>query len=47
MRLAATAITAALDAFAMPAAGEDAARFLLRAQFNATDADIASVQSKG
>ena len=47
MRLAATAITAALHAFAMPATPEDAARFLLQAQFNATDADIASVQSKG
>ena len=47
MRLAATAITAALNASAMPATPKDAAQFLLQAQFNATDADIASVQSKG
>ena len=38
---------AGLYAFTTPASPEDAARFLLQAQFNASDADIASVQSKG
>ena len=41
------AAPAALYAFTAPANPEDAARFLLQAQLNATDADIASVQSKG
>ena len=41
------AAPAGLYAFATPATPEDAARFLLQAQFNASDADIASVQSKG
>ena len=34
-------------AFPLPAADEDAARFLLQAQFSASDADIAAVRSKG
>ena len=43
----APAAPVALFAFTTPANPEDAARFLLQAQFNASDADIASVQSKG
>jgi len=34
-------------AFAAPSGAEDAARFLLQTQFSASDAEIASVQSKG
>ena len=37
----------ALYAFTAPANTEDAARFLLQAQFNASDTDIANVQSLG
>ena len=37
----------ALYAFTTPGGAEDAARFLLQAQFSASDAEIASVQSKG
>ena len=40
-------IPTGLYAFTMPSSPEDAARFLLQTQFNASDADIASVQSKG
>ena len=36
-----------LYAFTTPSNAEDAARFLLQAQFNASDTDIASVQSLG
>ena len=39
--------TTSLYAFTTPANPEDAARFLLQAQLNASDADMASVQSKG
>ena len=34
-------------AYPAPASDEDAARFLLQAQFSASDADIAAVRSKG
>ena len=43
----APASPAGLYAFTTPSNPEDAARFLLQAQFNASDADIASVQSTG
>ena len=44
----ATPVTpAGLYAFTTPGTAEDAARFLLQAQFNASDAEIASVQSTG
>ena len=41
------AASASAYAYPTPASDEDAARFLLQAQFSASDADIAAVRSKG